>query len=239
MKDVMIDLETCGTAPGSVILSIGAVGFDPESGKLGPEFYNVISAGTSIASGLSLDYKTMLWWSGQSAEAREVLKAAASPGLYGQAYDIWVVLTNFTTYLSQFGKDVRVWGNGAAFDNVLLQEAYRRAGRAPAGWSFHNDRCYRTLKSLFPYIKLTRVGTHHNALDDAKSQALHAVALLQHLDKLQHTRETGYAAVVQLERTVAGCNEAHEPNEATVAALEAAERGDTQPIGDLLNKDVP
>ena len=40
---------------------------------------------------------------------------------------------------------------------------------------------YRTLKNLLPYIEMERVGEHHNALDDAKSQALHAIKLLKEL----------------------------------------------------------
>lgn len=39
MNNVMLDLETFGTQPGSVIRSIGAVVFDPFSDKLGKEFY--------------------------------------------------------------------------------------------------------------------------------------------------------------------------------------------------------
>lgn len=33
----------------------------------------------------------------------------------------------------------------------------------------------------FPDIKLQRIGTHHNAADDAESQARHLVAVLQAL----------------------------------------------------------
>jgi exodeoxyribonuclease VIII len=45
-------------------------------------------------------------------------------------------------------------------------------------WRHWNDRCYRTVKSLYPDVKLERVGTHHNAVDDAESQARHLIAML-------------------------------------------------------------
>lgn len=50
-----------------------------------------------------------------------------------------------------------------------------------AGWEFWNNRCFRTLKGMAPHIKTERQGTYHNALDDAKTQALHAIKVLQHL----------------------------------------------------------
>ncbi len=78
--------------------------------------------------------------------------------------------------------DTLIWGNGAAFDNTLLIEACERCGVQPA-WKFHRDRCYRTLKTLFPDVELIRSGTFHHALDDAKSQAEHACRLLQKIPR--------------------------------------------------------
>ena len=67
--------------------------------------------------------------------------------------------------------------NGAAFDNVILASAYRRNGtRQP--WQFLNDRCYRTMKAQYPAVKMQRNGTHHNAVDDAESQARHLIAMM-------------------------------------------------------------
>jgi DNA polymerase III epsilon subunit-like protein len=41
-KDVMLDIETLGNRPYSIILSIGAVEFDPRTGNMGNEFYVLI-----------------------------------------------------------------------------------------------------------------------------------------------------------------------------------------------------
>lgn len=179
MRDIMVDLETLGTTPGAVILSIGAVAFGP-SGVDSPGFYEVISIEDSLAHYLFQETDTVDWWKKQSPEAQNVLRTAESLS----ATLLRPALENFNDYVTSFhhpGKKIRMWGNGADFDNALLAVAYKMVGLKPA-WEFYNNRCYRTIKNLAPEIKLERVGVYHNALDDAKSQALHhiniAIALL-------------------------------------------------------------
>lgn len=178
MKDVMVDLETLGRRAGCSILSIGAVAFDAETGKLGPELYTVIKVASCEAVGLHTDPDTVAWWEKQNPEAQKVLKQArAARG--NKALD--KALIGFNEYLAQFGpKAVRVWGNGSDFDNAILINCYA-ATNLTAGWEFWNSRCFRTLKGMAPHIKTERQGTYHNALDDAKTQALHAIKVLQHL----------------------------------------------------------
>lgn len=66
----------------------------------------------------------------------------------------------------------KMWGNGAAFDNAILANAYRAAGiKQP--WELWNDRCYRTICAYYPGCPRNQPGTPHNALDDARSQAEH------------------------------------------------------------------
>lgn len=72
--------------------------------------------------------------------------------------------------------DPLIWGNGASFDNVILANAYRAAS-IQQPWAYWNDRCYRTLKKRYLDIALRRQGTHHNALDDAISQAEHLITI--------------------------------------------------------------
>jgi len=178
MKDVMVDLETLGRRAGCSILSIGAVAFDAETGKLGPELYTVVKVASCEAAGLHTDPDTVAWWEKQNPEAQKVLKQArAARG--NKALD--KALIGFNEYLAQFGpKAVRVWGNGSDFDNAILINCYAATNLA-AGWEFWNNRCFRTLKGMAPSIKVDRTGTYHNALDDAKTQALHAIKVLQYL----------------------------------------------------------
>jgi exodeoxyribonuclease VIII len=90
-------------------------------------------------------------------------------------------LVQLTSFLNQFGrKGLKVWGNGSDFDNAILAACYAAVGQ-PLPWDFWHNRCYRTLKALRPELKLQRQGTYHNALDDAKTQAQHAIQLLEAL----------------------------------------------------------
>lgn len=177
--DVMLDLETLGTRPGCAILSIGAVAFDRHTGALGPEFYMVVNRKSCEAKGLTQDQSTLDWWSRQSAEAKKVLAEAenAPNGLGG-------ALVQFTAYLQKFGKrDLFVWGNGADFDQPIITACYATVGY-PLPWLFYNNRCYRTLRSLGNVKgEAPRQGVYHNALDDAKTQALQAVNILKQLGK--------------------------------------------------------
>lgn len=177
MKHVMVDLETLGTNADAPIIAIGAVVFDDETGELSNEFYAKIDVESAVAECGPIDPDTFKWWMQQSYEAR-------TDAISGTT-DFVDALTAFHQYVkgldeAQYG-GITVWGNGASFDNSMLADAYKKSlGDVP--WKFWNDRCYRTLKNLRRDVPFTMVGTAHNALDDAKSQALHAVKLLKALN---------------------------------------------------------
>jgi len=179
MQDIMLDLETLGTEPNAIILSIGMVAFDYQNNKLGPEFYTPISVLGSVAAGYQYSDSTLIWWERQTPVARGVLAEALTTAITPYA-----ACNSVREYLQQFSPDVRVWGNGAAFDNELLRGYLRKHYPVPL-WKFWNDRCYRTLNALMAArVEKTdplasRVGTHHNALDDAKTQALRAMQMLR------------------------------------------------------------
>ena len=166
--DVMLDLETMGKGPNAAIVAIGAVEMDFETGKLGREFYRVVDLRTSVLDGGVMDADTVMWWLDQSESARAALK---------QGEELWKVLHHFAIWLEERPRSVKVWGNGAEFDNVILSQAYKHVEKETP-WKYYNNRCYRTVKNLFPKIELERTGTHHNALDDAKSQADHLLGII-------------------------------------------------------------
>lgn len=165
MKNVMVDLETLGNGSNAAIIALGAVEFDPATG-LGREFLMNIDPQSCVDAGLQMDVSTVMWWMQQSDAARAAFKRPGSP--------LDVVLGEFSSW---FPSGATLWGNGATFDNAILSNAYRAIG-AKQPWAYWNDRCYRTLKNLFPHVEMQRSGTHHNALDDAKTQALHAVKIM-------------------------------------------------------------
>ena len=178
MLDVMLDLETMGNGPQAAIAAIGAVEFDLDAGELGEQFYTVVDLESSVEAGGLMDASTVLWWMQQSDEARSVF---SRPG-----ERIAHALGLFSIWLRSCGDqdEVRVWGNSSAFDNVVLAEAYRRSGFV-APWSWWNNRCYRTVKKLHPEIEMERTGVHHNALDDAVSQARHLILMLHSQNTLK------------------------------------------------------
>lgn len=173
MIDMMVDLETLGQTPGCVILSIGCVMFGPKG--LGEEFYVVVNTDDSKKQGLFTEPSTVEWWERQSPEAREVLKQAANKK---DSVPLKVALDKLSDFVrANGGGKLRIHGNGANFDEPILAVAYFKALR-DAPWKFFNSRCHRTNKSKGARsLEPKREGTYHNALDDAKHQARHAIAL--------------------------------------------------------------
>lgn len=174
---VMCDLETLGTRPGSIIISIGATKFD-ENGPYGEPFYMRIDMQSCVDAGMLIDVDTIKWWMKQSDEARaEFQKESVELGYALANFGMWCDNEDAKDRDNCNCANIELWGNGANFDNSLLKAAYDKIGME-APWEFWNDRCYRTLKAMYPNIKLPkREGTHHNALDDAISQANHLILL--------------------------------------------------------------
>jgi 3' exoribonuclease, RNase T-like len=162
MKRIMVDLETLDTKPTTVILSIGAVQFDET--QTGMTFYRTCQIDDQITAGRTISGSTIDWWMGQSRVAQEKL---FSPAAIASRMQLPNVLKDF----GRFVKDAdEIWGNGSDFDNSILMDAYRTTmGFLP--WSYSKNRCFRTMKKLFPVVEPEFVGTPHQALDDAMHQA--------------------------------------------------------------------
>ena len=187
--NVMVDLETLGTRPGCKVMSIGAVVFSPE-GVSDTQRFNAIISRHAQPPSLHEDVATLMWWSQQSKEAKD--------RLFGDnvaAHAMPYVLADFSLWLKNLGGEVLVWGNGADFDNPILSTAYNACHIAQP-WGSWNGRCYRTLKNLRPEIKLVRSGLHHDALDDAISQATHAVNILNAISGWEMQRNVATTTAV-------------------------------------------
>lgn len=171
MDNLMIDLETLGTNVGSIIVSLGAVWFDGKE-RLGTEFYKVFDLADQAKYGRTINPDTVKWWMNQTEVARKVFQVAPTKTS--------VVLADFVSFLGEGTKYAKVWGNGADFDCVLLGSLYETYG-VQKPWSYSNNRCFRTLKHLGNGLNVpepAREGTHHNALDDARHQAMWANKIL-------------------------------------------------------------
>jgi hypothetical protein len=120
---VSVDLETLGTGPSSVILSIGAIEFDPHSDRTGTRFYTAVDPESCTKAGLTMDASTVMWWLQQSDAARNHVCAA---GL-----NIADALLGLSSFLyDQHGNmdDLRLWCKGPAADAVWLEQAYKACG---------------------------------------------------------------------------------------------------------------
>jgi exodeoxyribonuclease VIII len=184
----MIDLETLGTSNNALIWGLGAVVFNPDGhypdilagDYLGERFYVNIDIKSSLEYKGVIDADTLTWWlDPQRNAAREQL--LVNPIDVGSALETFSMWLDHQAHRIEQPYNIVMWGNGATFDNVILRRAYERLG-LEVPWKFYNDRCYRTIKSLAPDIKLERVGTYHNAVDDAVSQAEHLVRIVKSLN---------------------------------------------------------
>lgn len=163
MKHVMIDLETLGTVADAVILSIGAVRFDPDTNQIDDAgFYKSISIESNLDYKRRIQEDTLIWWLGQSVAAQHVFHEPKE-----------TLETSLCEFSDWLGDDkAYMWSNGADFDLPMLAHAFTQC-TITIPWKFWNSRCVRTLKNLdvAKNIKVPRLGTHHNALQDAIHQA--------------------------------------------------------------------
>lgn len=172
MQNLMLDLETVGLNYNAPIVSIGAVLFDLEKAKLGAEFYVAVDL-TSSAKNSPIDADTVKWWMRQSSEAQVVFNDPNAQKLDNAL----IKFSEFITNNCDEPSNLKVWGNGSNFDNVILKEAYNSIS-LETPWSPFNDRDVRTMVSLAEDLTsknikslVIRKGIYHNALDDAKYQA--------------------------------------------------------------------
>lgn len=167
MIEVMVDLETMSTKSNAAICSIGAVKFDSKEGNIVDTFYTTVDLASCKEVGLHISKDTVQWWSQQNKEALRALTINTIP--------LKLALEQFAEWLGP--KSLPVWGNGAGFDNVVLDNAYAAIG-VKRPWAYWHDRCYRTMKAIVNMPEAEREGTYHNALDDAMHQTKHLLKIL-------------------------------------------------------------
>lgn len=173
MNHIVIDLETLSTQPHASIISIAAVAFDDVTGETLLEFKRNIEPSPR----LHIDPKTVMWWLNLPKDAQDALQTP-------KPMSIEQALEEFAFAIRIAGPDALVWGNGATFDNVILASAYQVLG-VKRPWGYKTDRCYRTIRAVFPNVpEPARIGVPHEALDDARHEAKHLLAILQHIREL-------------------------------------------------------
>lgn len=176
--NIMLDLETFGRCAGYGIMSIGATMFTlhPEP-KIITTFYELITRESNTAAGLRIDSSTVQFWMEQEGPAR----AEFDRSIAGEGLPVWGALEEFSRWVGH-PHNILMWGNGSDFDNAILATAYNFLGK-PQPWEFLGNRCYRTVKEMYPTIKIDRSrGTLHNAIDDATNQTEHLFRIHHHIE---------------------------------------------------------
>jgi DNA polymerase III epsilon subunit-like protein len=177
MKNIMIDLETMGTSSNSAILTIGAVEFDKDLGIL-DRFYEIVDLQSCLDRGFEVKADAFYWWLRQSKEAKDSLTEK-------KKLDIKDVLGNFQKFLGKNNiVNLQIWGNGADFDNVILQNAFKRF-KVTNPWPYYSNRCFRTLAYSFPSLNIEKTEVNHRSVDDAEYQAKYLIELVNE-HKLQN-----------------------------------------------------
>lgn len=166
-SDIMIDLETLHTAPDCVILSIGAVRFDPKGTGIAErlELKPTIEDQTEILN-RSISEDTIQWWASQNPAALEEAFSEEGRLSFKECMDI----------MYKFCWNRRaVWSNGSTFDLIVMENAFRQVLEHdnPVPWPFWTMRDTRTLYEVAG-VKLKDGGhvTSHKAVEDAERQAI-------------------------------------------------------------------
>ena len=151
MEHLMLDIETLGTDPGAVILSIAAVEFELDTGKTGREFFWKIDLEDSVRHGFNIDPATLKWWLGQNPEVLKQNIEIEKGGLANSQVE-YVMQEICSLFLYSFSTDVKVWGNSNRFDMGILAP-YFKATNSRLPWKYSCERDVRTLVSFAPDIK--------------------------------------------------------------------------------------
>lgn len=161
---VMIDIETLATSPNSVILTVGAVKFDPNTTTVPhSDFYHRLDIDEQSALGRHIDDSTVEWWSRQNADVQA--EAFAEDNRIG--------LHDFARELNRYlvGVD-KIWYHGANFDMVIIENLFDQLG-VGRGWQYWQLRDSRTLFEVMPGDprKGFDQSSLHNSLEDSRVQA--------------------------------------------------------------------
>ena len=171
-RHLMVDLETLATSPDAVILTIGAVTFDPASNKIFDKLYYRVDVDSCDRLGMTVNDDTVEWWSKQAADVQSEAFAE----------DNRVPIEEVIEKFHKFAWNCDAfWSHGATFDLVILDCYYRKLNKVPP-WNFWQIRDTRTLFDLGYDPEMPKEGLH-NALEDASRQAIGVQTIYRKLNR--------------------------------------------------------
>jgi hypothetical protein len=160
---VMLDIETMGFTHECVVLTLGAVKFNPyDLQEPHSPLYFKIDVNEQIEQGRTVDDSTMTWWSKQPQSAQD--EAFEEEGR--------ISMDEATVQLNKYLSGVdKIWAQGPLFDICIMEHFYKMIGK-PVPWQYWQIRDSRTIADMGDYSAKTGNKDAHNALADAYSQAL-------------------------------------------------------------------
>jgi hypothetical protein len=170
----MIDIETLNTAADSVILSVGAVKFNPYTHE--DPFQHKhwrLDVDQQFELGRTYDQSTLEWWGSQAEHIRE-----AAFGDHER-----VGLLDFAKDLNKWLVGCKeIWCQGPQFDMVMIEHLFQQLSHHK-NWAYWQVRDSRTLFSLMPYDPRKNIQEDlHDALADAFWQAKCVQQVFSHFE---------------------------------------------------------
>ena len=172
---LMIDFETLGLRPNSVILSAGVCSV-PASLVPEAQWYGEFDALEQEGDPYNrvTDPNTLSWWmtqgnipQGEMPLQEGIISLQAHIANLAQQYKI------------------ELWANGTDFDIPLFYNALDQQN-CPAPFKYDAVRDYRTMRKAFWEVPSPPFqGKKHHALHDAKNQAAHLNLIFNHIQKLR------------------------------------------------------
>ncbi len=157
----MVDMETMAVSPKAVVLSLGAVHFNPWGNGYGDSIYFKINLDDQDKLGREIDPNTLDWWAKQDPKIMEEAFSESGRIPLQEAIDKF---HKFAWGCSAF------WSHGATFDLVIIEDLYRQLNRT-VPWQYWQLRDTRTLFDL-GYDPDMPTGSKHDALQDAIRQSV-------------------------------------------------------------------
>lgn len=190
MKHIMVDIETLSTAVNAAVLSIGAVEFDPMSGKIEREFYHELDL--SDQAGRHIDASTVQWWVKQCLVNTDNIEFLTKPNSYKE--HVMFALVKLGAFIA--GNDshyveraegyekIALWACDPDFDIAILADLYKEHN-LPTPWKYSEPKSVRTVRMLTQIagMEIPEIEADHNALNDCIRQAKEVsyfIANLQH-----------------------------------------------------------
>lgn len=158
--DMMIDFEALGVSGDSVVLSIGIVLFDKD-GKIHEELYKEFDPRFQILDGRTVNNDTIGWW-------RRTNKKEFARLLVNGKDDIAEALPRMVRMLREKYAIDKVWSRHP-MDFEIINSILSEKDQFP----FYT---FADCSTLDEFVKMDRKN-NHNALDDAKNQAVQVIRM--------------------------------------------------------------